>query len=92
MSLLTVQNSEKVIASKYNRRLIKVTSSEKGTLVTGDCIIDANRTNGTYFLPILIFPKMNFKPYMIAGAVALRLTSKHWLDDVGLVLRNYATF
>ena len=64
-ALLTVQIPQKVLASKKTRRLNKVTSAERGTLVTACCIIGGN---GTYIPPVLVFPRKNMKEVMLKGA------------------------
>lgn len=61
----TVQKPPKVLAPKGIRCLSKVTSGEKGTLCTTCAIVCA----GGYSLPpAIIFPRKNFKNYMIKGA------------------------
>lgn len=61
----TVQKPKKVLASKTSRQLNKVTSAERGTLVTTCCIVSAI---GNALPPAMIFPRKNFKPYMTNGA------------------------
>lgn len=63
--LLIVQTCEKVLAGNETRRLNQATSAERGTLVTGCCIICAN---GTYLPPALVFPRANIQPYMTKDA------------------------
>ena len=61
----TVQNNEKIIAEKGSKAVCKVTSTEKGVLVTTCCII---RADGNYLPPVLIFPRVNFRDHMIIDA------------------------
>lgn len=61
----TVQRPQKVLAPKGVRNLGKVTSGEKGTLVTTCAIVNAT---GQALPPVLIFPRKNYKDYMLTGA------------------------
>lgn len=61
-STTTVQRPQKVIAPKGRKSLGKVTSGEKGTLVTTCCIISAA---GSSLPPVMVFPRKNFKDHMI---------------------------
>ncbi|XP_045762732.1 uncharacterized protein LOC123865623 [Maniola jurtina] len=61
---VTVQKPQKVIGPK-GKNIGKVTSGEKGTLVTTCCIISAA---GQALPPVLIFPRKNYKDHMIKGA------------------------
>lgn len=63
----TVQKPKKVFASKSTRQLNKVTSAERGTLVTTCCIVSAS---GSALPPAMVFPRKNFKNYMLSGAPA----------------------
>lgn len=60
----TVQKPQKVIGPK-GKHIGKVTSGEKGTLVTTCCVISAA---GQALPPVIIFPRKNFKDHMIRGA------------------------
>lgn len=64
-ALTTVHTPKKVLAALGTKRLNKVTSAERGTLVTGCCIC---RADGTFLPPTLIFPRKNFKNHMLNGA------------------------
>lgn len=79
---LTVQNKQgKVVALKGSRQVSKVTSAERGTLVTTCCIISAA---GTWLPPAMIFPRVHFKPHMLHGAPpgTLGLASKSgWMNN-----------
>lgn len=61
----TVQKPKRVFASKTSRQLNKVTSAERGTLVTTCCIVSAT---GTALPPVMVFPRKNFKSHMLTGA------------------------
>lgn len=63
-STTTVQKPPKVLAPKGIRCLSKVTSGEKGTLCTTCAIISAS---GQSLPPVVVFPRKNFKNYMIKG-------------------------
>lgn len=45
-------------------KISKVTSGEKGTLVTTCCIISAS---GQSLPPVLVFPRVHFKTHMLNG-------------------------
>ncbi|XP_004210946.2 uncharacterized protein LOC101237870 [Hydra vulgaris] len=62
---ITVQNPQKVIAKKDVKSVCKVTSAERGTLVTTCIIISAP---GQYHPPVIIFPRVHFKEHMLLGA------------------------
>jgi hypothetical protein len=62
---ITFQRPQKVLAPKGVRNIRKVTSGEKGTLVTACCIINAL---GQALPPVLIFPRKSYKDYMLTGA------------------------
>lgn len=63
-STTTVQRPQKVLAPKGIRCLSKITSGEKGTLVTTCCIISAS---GQSLPPAVIFPRVHFKSHMTNG-------------------------
>ena len=64
-ALTTVHSPSKVLADSGDRRLNKVVSAERGTLVTACLII---RADGTFLPPAMVFPRVNFKKHMINGA------------------------
>ncbi|KAI5696449.1 hypothetical protein M8J76_000298 [Diaphorina citri] len=64
---LTVVDSGKVIAPTGIRAVSAIQSQERGTLVTTCCII---RADGNSLPPVMIFPCVNYKIYMIRGAPA----------------------
>jgi len=86
----TVQNNEKIIAEKGSKAVCKVTNTEKAVLVTTCCII---RADGNYLLPVLIFPRVNFRDHMMIGAPHnfLGLASIR-LDEYSILCSNNATF
>lgn len=58
----TVQKLGKVLASTGIKQVSKATSAERGALVTACCTVNAL---GNSVPPVLIFPRVNFKPNMI---------------------------
>ncbi|KAJ8910978.1 hypothetical protein NQ315_003671 [Exocentrus adspersus] len=62
---VTVQKSQKVLAERGTKQVNKVTSAERGTLVTTCCIINAT---GNSIPPAMIFPRVHFKTHMLSGA------------------------
>lgn len=64
---MTVQKSRKVLAGRGQKQVSKVTSAEKGTLVTTCYIVSAT---GQALPPVIIFPRVHFKHHMIEGAPA----------------------
>ncbi|CAH2091634.1 unnamed protein product [Euphydryas editha] len=65
-STTTVQKPQKVLAPKRSN-VCKVTSGERGVLVTTCCIVSAT---GHALPPAMIFPRKNFKAHMLHGAPA----------------------
>lgn len=61
----TVHRPPKVVALKGKHNLSKVTSGEKGTLVTTCAIVCAS---GQYLPPAMVFPRKNLKDIMLNGA------------------------
>lgn len=61
----TVQNPGKIIAEKGKKQVGKVTSAERGSLVTVCCAINAI---GNSVPPFFIFPRVNFRDYMLKNA------------------------
>lgn len=55
----------KIIAEKGIKQVCKVTSAEKGTLVTTCCIVSAA---GNSLPPVMVFPRVHFKEHMLNGA------------------------
>lgn len=62
--LVTVQKPKKVIASKGVRQVGRMTSAERGTLVTACCAVNAI---GNALPPFFVFPRVNFYEYMLTG-------------------------
>lgn len=60
-----VQRTQKVIALRGTKQVGQVTSAERGTLVTVCCGINAL---GNSIPPFFIFPRVNFKTYMLNEA------------------------
>lgn len=63
--LTTVQKVPKVIAPRGVKQIGQVTSRERGELVTICCIVSAA---GHIIPPVFVFPRKNFKNFMLAGA------------------------
>lgn len=80
-STMTVQKPQRVIALKGRRNVSKITSGERGTLVTTCCIVSAS---GTALPPVMVFPRKNFKNYMTkntpAGTLGLA-TPSGWMNS-----------
>ena len=55
----------KVLLTKGSTSKLAVTYAERGVLTTADCAINAA---GGFIPPMMIFPIVDFKDYMIAGA------------------------
>ncbi|ESO12325.1 hypothetical protein HELRODRAFT_158821 [Helobdella robusta] len=61
----TVQKRcSKVVGAKGMKQVNQATSAEKGSLVTTCCIICAN---GTFLLPVMVFPRVRFQKRMLKG-------------------------
>lgn len=65
--LTTVQTPKKIISPKGVKQIGKATSAERGQLVTLIACINAI---GNQIPPMLIFPRVNFKEFMLRGAPA----------------------
>jgi len=65
--LTTVQKTTnvRVVAAKSDRQVARVTSAERGQLVTACCTINAC---GNSIPPFMIFPRVHFKSVMLKGA------------------------
>lgn len=61
-STTTVQHPQKFIAPEGRKPIGKVTSGERGTLVTTCCIVSAS---GNFLSPVMVFPRKIFKDHMI---------------------------
>ncbi len=55
----------RVIAEKGSKEVTQIVSAERGVHVTTCCIIAAN---GTFLPPCFVFPRVNFKAWMLTGA------------------------
>lgn len=64
-AVTTVHRPPKIMAPCGQKQVGKVTSAERGVLVTMCATICAN---GTYVPPFFIFPRKNFKLHMLNGA------------------------
>jgi len=63
-ALTTVQKPERVIAGKGCKQVGRMTSAERGMLVTACCCANAI---GNVIPPFLVYPRVHFKPSMILG-------------------------
>lgn len=63
--LTTVHKPPKVLADKKARQVGQVTSAERGVLCT---MVGCVSASGAAIPPMLIFPRVNFKPHMLTGA------------------------
>lgn len=70
----TVQNTTKIIAPKGQKQVGTATSGERGCNVTMIACINAV---GNSVPPMFIFPRVNFKPFMLSGAPADSIGSAH---------------
>ncbi|XP_065658716.1 uncharacterized protein LOC136083243 [Hydra vulgaris] len=60
--LTTVQKPVKVLAGRGSKQVGRITSAERGTLVTACC---ASNAIGNSIPPLFIFPRVKFQDYMI---------------------------
>lgn len=60
-----MQKPHKVLAPTGRKIIGKVTSGERGTLVTTCCIVSAS---GNFLPPVMVFPRKNFKDHMIKNS------------------------
>lgn len=81
-STTTVQKPQKVLAPLGRKVIGKVTSGERGTLVTTCCIVSAS---GNFLPPVMVFPRKNFKDHMIKntppGTLGLA-TPTGWMNSL----------
>lgn len=59
--LITDQGSSKVVATEGQKQIGRITSSERGTLVT---LVGAINAIGNSIRPFLIFPREHFKAHI----------------------------
>ncbi|GLV46596.1 hypothetical protein CBL_21431, partial [Carabus blaptoides fortunei] len=78
----TVPNTTlKVLAERGTRQVSKIQSSERGTLVTTCCIVNAC---GSAIPPAMVFPRVHFKSHMLTGATTGTLglaTKAGWMNS-----------
>lgn len=77
----TVQKPQKVLGVKGQKQICKVTSGERGVLVTTCCIVNAA---GNFLPPVMIFPRVFFKQHMLNGAPTGTLglaTQSGWMNS-----------
>lgn len=84
--LTTVHRPSKVVGQKGMKQVGQVTSGERGQLVTLCCFINAA---GNTIPPVFIFPRVNFKPYMLNQAPPDSLGLAHksgWMTGENFIL------
>jgi hypothetical protein len=77
----TVQVPPKVVAEKGSKQVRSVTSQERGALITVGYTV---RADGYVVPPMLIFPRVNFREYMIRGgppACIGRANKSGWITE-----------
>jgi hypothetical protein len=83
--LATVQKPVRIIAGKGEKQVDRMTSAERETLITMCCAVNAI---GNSIPPFYIFPRVHFKPAMIAGGpvgcVGVAPTSG-WMTGEGFI-------
>ncbi|XP_050685281.1 uncharacterized protein LOC126979789 [Leptidea sinapis] len=75
-STTTVQRLSKVLAPKRTN-VSKITSGERGTLVTTCCIVN---TTGQALPPAMVFPRKKFQPHMLHGAPSGLAAASRWMN------------
>ena len=84
--LTTVQKPGRIIAEKELKQVSKMTSAERGTLIT---ICAAINAIGNAVPPFLIFPRVNYREFMIKGAPPGTVGVAHtsgWMTSDNFVL------
>ena len=61
----TAHRPPKVIAGKSIKQVGQITSAERGVMCT---MVGAVNAQGTFMPPMVIFPRVNFKQFMLTGA------------------------
>lgn len=82
----TVQRPNKVVAQKGIKQVAKLTSAERGSLVTLACCVNAL---GNSIPPFFVFPRVNYKPFFLNDApVGSKGTSvpSGWMNDSAFVI------
>jgi hypothetical protein len=59
-------DSKKIVAEKGNKQVGRITSGERGVLVTMCTAVSAQ---GTVIPPFMIFPRVNYLPHMMKGSL-----------------------
>lgn len=89
--LSTVQKCRKVVSERGLKQVGQITSAERGTLVTLCCCVNAT---GQSLPPVYVFPRVNFKQYMLNGAPANSLglaAQSGWMNSE-LFIEAFAHF
>ena len=76
---LPVHRPSKILASKGQKQVGKITSAERGKLITAVCAFNAA---GTYVAQMLIFPRVFFNDRLLHGAPSQGCWCdiKKWMD------------
>jgi len=86
----TVQKPTKVLAGRGTKQVGRMTSAERGTLVTMCCAVNAT---GTALPPFFVFPRVYFRDIMLQGAPAGSTGTAHpsgWMTvDTFLVFMKH---
>ncbi|XP_031332515.1 uncharacterized protein LOC116162896 [Photinus pyralis] len=90
-ALTTVHKPPKIIGEKGAKQIGQVTSAERGQLITLCCFVNAT---GNTVPPAFVFPRVNFKDFMLHGAPPGSLGLSHksgWMtsDNFLLTLRHF---
>ena len=70
----TVQRPTKVVAGRGTKQVGKMTSAERGSLVTMCCAVNAT---GSALPPFFVFPRVYFRDTMLKGALAGSTCTAH---------------
>nr|XP_023028779.1 jerky protein homolog-like [Leptinotarsa decemlineata] len=73
--LTTVQRPTKIIAKRGTKQVGAITSGERGQLVTSASVVNAN---GNSVPPFLIFPRKEFKDFMVANGPPVCVGASHF--------------
>ena len=92
--LTTVHKPCKIIAERGEKQVAKMTSGERGTLVTLCCCVSAM---GTAIPPFLVFPRVRVKEHMKLGAPPGTEVAAHpsgWMttENFDLFLQHFARY
>jgi hypothetical protein len=81
-AISTVHRPPKVIADKTSKQVGQITSAERGVMCT---FVGAINAQQCFLPPLIIFPRVKFKEYMLAGAPVGSIGAAH---DNGWITRE----